>query len=164
MLRQSSSLYLTNASLKSYLIGLWFSLRTHATQIWQNPQQLLHPMDLNAPAASSRLSIYHKLIPGGQQKGTLHHKPSVLTTQTTESAVPSRSQTPVPRVVEPVSNDPQHSPVTPTVPNPLNRRISYANPPVVNAPGYTPILESVDHAIKVTGIQPLQLPWTLTTD
>ncbi|KDQ25351.1 hypothetical protein PLEOSDRAFT_40690 [Pleurotus ostreatus PC15] len=30
----------------SYLVGLWFSLRTHATQIWQNPQQLLQPLDL----------------------------------------------------------------------------------------------------------------------
>ncbi|CAK9782206.1 hypothetical protein CC85DRAFT_282218 [Cutaneotrichosporon oleaginosum] len=27
--------------LLSYLIGLWFSLRTHASQIWQNPQQLM---------------------------------------------------------------------------------------------------------------------------
>ncbi|KXN88148.1 Low affinity vacuolar monovalent cation/H(+) antiporter [Leucoagaricus sp. SymC.cos] len=30
----------------SYLVGLWFSLRTHASQIWQNPQQLLHPSEL----------------------------------------------------------------------------------------------------------------------
>ena len=26
----------------SYLVGLWFSFRTHASQIWQNPQQLMH--------------------------------------------------------------------------------------------------------------------------
>ncbi|TIA71786.1 hypothetical protein E3P91_02391 [Wallemia ichthyophaga] len=29
----------------SYLVGLWFSLRTHASQIWQNPQQLMHQME-----------------------------------------------------------------------------------------------------------------------
>lgn len=29
----------------SYLIGLWFSLRTHASQIWQNPQQLMKRED-----------------------------------------------------------------------------------------------------------------------
>ena len=46
----------------------------------------------------------------------------------------------------------------------MARRISYANPPVINGPGFTPILESVDHAIKDTGIQPLQLPGNLTTD
>ena len=119
-------------------------------------------MELNAPPPS-RLSIYHKLIPSVQPKGALHHKPSIVTT--IESATPSRSETPLPRVVEPTSSDlPSLSPVTPTVPNPLGRRISYANPPVANAPGYTPILESVDHAIKDTGIQPLQLPGNLTTD
>ncbi|KAI0720559.1 hypothetical protein C8T65DRAFT_715946 [Cerioporus squamosus] len=112
----------------SYLIGLWFSLRTHASQIWQNPQQLLHPAELAAP--TNRLSIYHRLIP-----------------ECTRACTAS----------------------PPTVPTPLaqpamTRRVSHAVPPVVNAPGYTPILESVDHAIKDTGIQPLQLPGNLTTD
>ena len=107
------------------------------------------------------MSLYHKLLPSGQPK--LQHKQSVLTTHTEEG--PSRSETPVPRIHEPTaSNEPPHSPVTPTVPSLLNRRISYANPPAVNAPGYTPIMESVDHAIKDTGIQPLQLPGSLTTD
>ncbi|KNZ73040.1 Low affinity vacuolar monovalent cation/H(+) antiporter [Termitomyces sp. J132] len=39
----------------SYLIGLWFSLRTHASQIWQNPGPLLHPIDISR----DRTSIYH---------------------------------------------------------------------------------------------------------
>ncbi|KAI9058458.1 hypothetical protein FKP32DRAFT_1614893 [Trametes sanguinea] len=155
--------------LLSYLIGLWFSLRTHATQIWQNPQQLLHQTEMNAPAGQNRLSIYHRLIPG-QIKGSLHRKPSNITAHT-ESTAPSRSETPVPRVVEHPASDatPTASTVQPPVPPalvqpPLQRRISYANPPVVNAQGFSPILETVDHAIKDSGIQPLQLPGTMSTD
>ena len=117
------------------------------------------------------MSIYHRLLPGGQNKPDLHHKPSVLTTHTEESHSPSRSETPVPRVHEPLSatSEAPHSSLQPTVPPTLaqpaaNRRISYANPPVVNGPSFTPILESVDHAIKDTGIQPLQLPGSITTD
>src|SRR5882757_7499091 len=45
------------SSPQSYLVGLWFSLRTHASQIWQNPQQLLHPHE------SGRMSLYHKIVP-----------------------------------------------------------------------------------------------------
>ncbi|KIY65228.1 hypothetical protein CYLTODRAFT_379736 [Cylindrobasidium torrendii FP15055 ss-10] len=45
----------------SYLIGLWFSLRTHASQIWQNPQQLLH-QDATLPT-HNRLSVYQRLVP-----------------------------------------------------------------------------------------------------
>ncbi|KAI0356416.1 hypothetical protein OH77DRAFT_1503414 [Trametes cingulata] len=158
--------------LLSYLIGLWFSLRTHASQIWQNPQQLLHPMEINAPSAgNNRMSIYHRLLPG-HSKGSLHRKPSIITTHT-ESNAPSRSETPVPRVVEPISipDAPPTPSVQPSVPSPLaqppmQRRISYANPPVVNvtAQGFSPILESVDHAIKDSGIQPLQLPGSMSTD
>ncbi|KAH9891728.1 hypothetical protein C8Q73DRAFT_700577 [Cubamyces lactineus] len=156
--------------LLSYLIGLWFSLRTHASQIWQNPQQLLHPMEMPAPPSSqNRTSIYHRLLPG-HSKGSLHRKASNLTTQT-ESAAPSRSETPVPRVVEPPASDVTptqtnvHSSVpTPLTQPPLQRRISYANPPVVNTQGFSPILETVDHAIKDSGIQPLQLPGSMSTD
>ncbi|KAI0647972.1 hypothetical protein C8Q79DRAFT_906381 [Trametes meyenii] len=153
----------------SYLIGLWFSLRTHASQIWQNPQQLLHPSEISVPpGGQNRVSIYHRLIPG-QSKGTLQHKPSIITTHT-ESAVPSRSETPVPRVVEHVPEaTPTTSAIQPSVPTPLaqpplQRRISYANPPVVNTQGFSPILESVDHAIKDSGIQPLQLPSHMSPD
>ncbi|KAI0632205.1 hypothetical protein C8Q77DRAFT_1176555 [Trametes polyzona] len=158
----------------SYLIGLWFSLRTHASQIWQNPQQLLHPMELNAPAGGPgqhRVSIYHRLIPG-QSKNSLHHKPSIITTHT-ESGAPSRSETPVPRVVEHAPEESEATPTAstlqPSVPPapaqpPMQRRISYANPPVVNTHGFSPIMESVDHAIKDSGIQPLTLPGSMSTD
>ncbi|KAI8986075.1 hypothetical protein BD414DRAFT_48600 [Trametes punicea] len=156
--------------LLSYLIGLWFSLRTHASQIWQNPQQLLHSMEMNAPAGGhNRISIYQRFLPG-HAKGSLHRKPSNITTQT-ESTTPSRSETPVPRVVEhpPSDTTPTPSTVHASVPPPLSqpplqRRISYANPPVVNAQGFSPILETVDHAIKDSGIQPLQLPGSMSPD
>ncbi|KAH9854771.1 hypothetical protein C2E23DRAFT_913144 [Lenzites betulinus] len=155
--------------LLSYLIGLWFSLRTHASQIWQNPQQLLHPLELNPPpGGQSRVSIYHRLIPG-QSKHSLRHKPSIITTHT-ESGAPSRSETPVPRVVEHIPEAPlSPSGLQPSVPTPLaqpsmQRRISYAKPPVINSQGFSPIMESVDHAIKDTGIQPLHLHGSMSTD
>ncbi|KAG8886630.1 hypothetical protein FRB97_000050 [Tulasnella sp. 331] len=77
----------------SYLIGLWFSLRTHASQIWQNPQQLMHPLDLNiggpggAPTGTGRQSMYNRLVASQlaqaipQQTHKLLRKASVLTAQ-----------------------------------------------------------------------------------
>ncbi|KAK7682426.1 hypothetical protein QCA50_014631 [Cerrena zonata] len=148
--------------LLSYLIGLWFSLRTHASQIWQNPQQLLHPIDVQVhPSQQNRISLYNRLIPGTHptsQGLSLRHQPSITT-----STVPSRSQTPTPRAPDASSPTDQHPSISlPGTQNPGPKRISYANPPVINAPSpYTPLLESVNHAIKDTGIQP---PDHITTD
>ena len=47
--------------LQSYLIGLWFSLRTHASQIWRNPQQL---MEQDLPT-HQRLSLHPKPLASG---------------------------------------------------------------------------------------------------
>ncbi|OBZ68774.1 Low affinity vacuolar monovalent cation/H(+) antiporter [Grifola frondosa] len=155
--------------LLSYLIGLWFSLRTHASQIWQNPQQVMHMMDIAGPPGHNRLSIYHRLIPGSiaqsnRESGGLRHKSSTITTNTS-SATTSRSETPVPRAQD-VQSTSQAQPLSPTTQaqTPLPKRISYANPPVIQTQGFTPIMESVDHAIKDSGIQPLQLPGSITTD
>lgn len=57
----------------------------------------------------------------------------------------------------------------PFVPPSTNRRVSYAPTPAppphgYQQPGYTPLLESVDHAIKNTGVVPMQLPESMTTD
>ncbi|KAF7299265.1 hypothetical protein MIND_00875200 [Mycena indigotica] len=131
----------------SYLIGLWFSLRTHASQIWQNPQQLLNPLEL--PIHNQRpFSLYHRLVqptPGGT--GRLQHKTSVRS---------ERSQTPVPHptlAIHQPSSSTTTIPSSPTIP----RRVSYA------PPGFSPVLESVDHAVKgVQGLQPL--PDTMSTD
>ncbi|VDC04610.1 unnamed protein product [Peniophora sp. CBMAI 1063] len=59
----------------SYIVALWFSLRTHASQIWQNPQQLLHPPE------HGRMSLYHKIVPASTHTASaphsnLRHKPS----------------------------------------------------------------------------------------
>ncbi|KAI0086590.1 hypothetical protein BDY19DRAFT_894663 [Irpex rosettiformis] len=152
----------------SYLIGLWFSLRTHATQIWQNPQQLMHPLD-DPAQQQHRVSIYQKLLPNTLNKiPSIHRKPS--TVNILEGLADSRSQTPLPRLYDnlPTVNvsgpsQPSTSQGAPT-PSQSGRRISYANPPVTNQATLTPLLESVDHAIKDTGIQPLSLGPTLTPD
>ncbi|GJE91758.1 calcium/proton exchange-like protein [Phanerochaete sordida] len=156
--------------LLSYLIGLWFSLRTHASQIWQNPQQLLHPTEMPVEPSNPRISLYQRLLPGTFQKlPSVHHKPSII--HRSESRDTSRSQTPVPRGPEesllPLpqsSSQAQNSNQAPTTAAAGNRRISYANPPVINAPGMTPLLESVDYAIHDSAIHPLQLPGNLTQE
>ncbi|KAK4700273.1 Ca2+:H+ antiporter, partial [Phenoliferia sp. Uapishka_3] len=50
----------------SYLIGLWFSLRTHASQIWQNNQSsheqaLVRPLTAHIP--NDRNSLYKRVLP-----------------------------------------------------------------------------------------------------
>lgn len=56
----------------SYVIGLWFSLRTHASQIWQSassatqqPSQHLstHPIPDSIPPHMRRASVYQRLLP-----------------------------------------------------------------------------------------------------
>lgn len=148
----------------SYLIGLWFSLRTHATQIWQNPQQLLHSTEV---AGTNRSSVYHRLVPGTphpqpQQPGllqpsVLHRKPSTI------NSVSSRSGTPTPKgpdggtssAIAQASSSAQPQ-LSFTLNPPAPRKISYADPPVINTHAAipTPLLESVGHAIKDTGIHP----------
>ena len=134
-------------------------------------------MDLQVPSGPNRFSLYHKLIPGGsnvnssqRRPGSLRHKASTITAGT-ESAAPSRSQTPVPRIIESqssTSNDAQGSSQpsgTSQAPHTSGRRISYANPPVIQPQGgLTPLLETVDHALKDTGLQPISLPSNMTTD
>ncbi|KAG2152988.1 Sodium/calcium exchanger protein-domain-containing protein [Suillus bovinus] len=158
----------------SYLIGLWFSLRTHATQIWQNPQPLLQPLDIPT-THPSRLSLYQ------------HHRPhsnatTVSTAQSPPSQIPPiireprlrpegshertrleddpRFQTPAPRLTVPTANT-----ASPTSSS-LLRRVSYVphtTPQSAQSQTqYTPLLESVDHAIKSTGALPL--PSTMSTD
>ncbi|EIW81284.1 hypothetical protein CONPUDRAFT_56471 [Coniophora puteana RWD-64-598 SS2] len=152
----------------SYLVGLWFSLRTHATQIWQNPQQLLQqPLEL----PSNRLSVYQRLLQPGQGQGpasqashprSLRHKRSNVTSAA-DSDFPSRSATPTPRApdVQVSFTDRRPAPPSPT----LTRRVSHA-PQVAPSQqqGMTPLLESVDFAMKNNNLHPTQLPESMTTD
>jgi Ca2+:H+ antiporter len=50
----------------AYLIGIWFSLRTHVKQIWHEPQ---HPSN----AALQDSSIYRKLLPTHIVQQLLHY-------------------------------------------------------------------------------------------
>ncbi|GLB38303.1 putative Ca(2) cation antiporter (CaCA) (TC 2.A.19) family protein [Lyophyllum shimeji] len=83
----------------SYLVGLWFSLRTHASQIWQNPQSLMHPtMDMQHP---SRTSLYQRLIPSSHPPSThpptaahtAHRKPSNIHATPVPADVPRQYPT-----------------------------------------------------------------------
>ncbi|KAI0304407.1 hypothetical protein B0F90DRAFT_1249069 [Multifurca ochricompacta] len=145
----------------SYLIGLWFSLRTHASQIWQNPQQLLHPHE------SGRMSLYHKMVPPSnlipgvsrpvsqRDSGTVRHKPNFVGADVVNLG--SHSVSTGPQSAGSAPTDPSAS-ASPLLPSTL-RRSSYPNPPASPPPGsLVPILESVDHALKDTGLQPDHLP------
>ncbi|KLO05926.1 hypothetical protein SCHPADRAFT_946505 [Schizopora paradoxa] len=143
--------------LLSYLIGLWFSLRTHASQIWQNPQQLMHPIDLSVPSRQGRMSIYNRLMQSGLTSSLptyrLNRKPSDITAPT------SRAQSPIPRDS---ASDQRSAP----------KHISIALPPQPRSPTterrnaqmglQTPFMESVNHAVKTSA--PVALPEHLTTD
>ncbi|KAG8724709.1 hypothetical protein FRC09_015405 [Ceratobasidium sp. 395] len=143
----------------SYLIGLWFSLRTHATSIWQNPQQLMQPTEISVNAGSLRIgSVTAKqLLPTHQR--TLNRKVSTATLTGILSGGSNQN-----------TSGPSGSPTQ-------NRRISYA-PPALQfqtgaAPGnqnlapphqpgaMTPVFESVQQAVKNN--QSLQ-PTNFSTD
>lgn len=175
MLLRFANEFVHHVVTQSYLIGLWFSLRTHASQIWQNPQQLMHPLDfggVNVPGNSNRMSLYHRLaqanLTGSLPTYRLQRKPSVATTVESVSGVPPMSPTSPSRGMQsqqtqlPQSSAPApsaHRPRSPT----FHRRASNANPSGQQVP-YTPIIDSVDHAVKNHGLQGQSLPPTLTTD
>ncbi|TFY70337.1 hypothetical protein EVG20_g2669 [Dentipellis fragilis] len=149
----------------SYLVGLWFSLRTHASQIWQNPRQLLQSQE------PSRISVYHKLTPGLRAAGSLNHRPSFVGSEA--SHLPSRAQTPVPR--QPDYPAPAFQPgvvqfadqtPTPAASSSVTYRMPYAASSAVQPSGsaYAPILESVDHAIKDAGLNSSRLPDHMTAE
>ncbi|RDB17965.1 Low affinity vacuolar monovalent cation/H(+) antiporter [Hypsizygus marmoreus] len=142
----------------SYLIGLWFSLRTHATQIWQNPQPLLHPMDI---PVSNRLSLYQRLVPSkdtpssAQRPASLQRKPSaVQSTTQTASGVREGSRSQPVSSTEPSTQIDGGHPVSPS----NQRRVSYAqNQP---QPPFTPVMETVDRTVKDS----MQAPETMSAD
>ncbi|KAG8818200.1 hypothetical protein FRC17_010906 [Serendipita sp. 399] len=147
----------------SYLIGLWFSLRTHASQIWQNPRQLME-LDINAPGGTGRMSLYHKLLqmPSGlptyrrseslvRHPDGLHRKASVTTTNT-QASLRATSYRGQPTSIHPhvaTASGQEHPPSHITLPPPVspsvNRRSANVLPSGV---GYTPIIEQVKQATK----------------
>ena len=131
---------------------MWFSLRTHASQIWQNPQQLLHP-EIPGPGGN-RASVYQKLVPTA-----LRHS---------ESVGQKIGRNSISILGQPNATSISQSELT--TPTTSDRRISYAQSPSVNlpppslTPGIAPLLETVDHAIQHTGLQPTALPENMTRE
>ncbi|EJD50677.1 hypothetical protein AURDEDRAFT_112251 [Auricularia subglabra TFB-10046 SS5] len=122
----------------SYVVGLWFSLRTHASQIWQNPQQLLHnPLDQLAGGGTGRMSLYHKLL---NPPAILAPRRQSLTRKTSVSTTTGSIAGPSVNFAAAASGSGPQPPASP-------RRTSYG-------PGFTPLIESVNQAVKSTGLQP----------
>ncbi|EJC97966.1 uncharacterized protein FOMMEDRAFT_162309 [Fomitiporia mediterranea MF3/22] len=148
--------------LLSYLIGLWFSLRTHASQIWQNPQPLMHPFDLPITPGQGRASLYHRLTQGGLTLPThrLNRKSSEVTVHDGQQ---SRAQTPAVR--DPPSGSQFPGGLSSGPPSPgLTRKVSHGPQASQHAGAYTPLVESVSHAVKNSGVQTANLPDNLTSD
>lgn len=143
---------------QSYLVGLWFSLRTHASQIWQNPQPLLNPLvDISS---SNRLATYLRSLQPTSHSSSREPRYK-RSNNPCEYEVESRNQTPAPRPVEPLpgSSRPPLSPASPS-----QRRVSIAAPQQSMIQNYTPIIESVDLALKNSHLHPMQLPENMSTD
>jgi Ca2+:H+ antiporter len=147
--------------IQSYLIGLWFSLRTHASQIWQNPQELMHKIEMGAPGAPGthphRVSVFQgsKGLPS-----SLSRKRSIVAPSEIDADL--LAQTPIPRAHEHASSTSR--PVSPVI----GRRVSYAphtaaTTGVATTPGLLPVLDTVDSAVKA-GLQPIHLPESMTTE
>jgi Ca2+:H+ antiporter len=125
-------------------------------------------MELPISSNPNRTSVYHRLVAntGGTQRRTqsIHRKPS--SAGNIGSNAPSRSQTPLLRNADypqsGLSNvPPQQMTSQPASPH-LARRVSYAASSVPH-PAFIPVLESVDQAVKDSGVN-MQLPNDMTTD
>lgn len=148
-----SPLKLLNNVSQSYLVGLWFSLRTHATQIWQNPQSLLQSLEIPPP---HRVSGYQR-TPTTTPQPTVREAHKRGDPSGVEHDLPFSCQASSPKFVESTPVQQQagmsHPPLSPE-----RKRVSYAPPPSTQQ-HFTPLIESVDLAIKNT-----QLPENLTKD
>lgn len=80
--------------LLAYGIGLWFSLRTHASHIWNSTPSTIHPEHLPPPL--HRASVYKRLFPKNYEpRLPLHHQNEAgPSTRDVDSQVSSTSATP----------------------------------------------------------------------
>ncbi|WVQ85360.1 calcium/proton exchanger [Cryptococcus sp. DSM 104549] len=156
----------------SYLIGLWFSLRTHAAQIWQNPQQLMKSEEaaaLGGVHPALKATIAQRLTP--QALGhilPLHKSNTASPAQATHGAGASGAGAGI--TASPRTGTLKLAPVEDggAVPAPASGPSS-AHPdggrPFNLPTGYTPFLDSVDQDMKSSShLTPMRLPGTLTTE
>ncbi|GHJ85760.1 hypothetical protein NliqN6_2162 [Naganishia liquefaciens] len=78
----------------AYLIGLWFSLRTHASQIWQNPQPLMRLDEIPAGGMhpAHRATVYQRLTPQAVMQQLL--PTTAKATEPTSGKAPEMSRRP----------------------------------------------------------------------
>ncbi|KAF9072131.1 hypothetical protein BDP27DRAFT_1361201 [Rhodocollybia butyracea] len=175
----------------SYLIGLWFSLRTHASQIWQNPQQLLHSNDLSGSipmhrdlANMNRTHPAHPIPPHLESQSGWREESSDAGREREEPSSPLFQR----RVISRAEGSAGGGSVSPGGPGSALNAGSSAVGTAAGAGGgsgsgigtggsgagsvgggpYTPLMESVDQAVKNTSLQlpetNLKLPETMTRD
>ncbi|OCF75230.1 calcium/proton exchanger [Kwoniella mangroviensis CBS 8886] len=159
----------------SYLIGLWFSLRTHAAQIWQNPQQLMKSDEANAIQAmhpAVKATLTQRITP----QAVMQHILPLHKSTTASPVQPSRSTQGSPKAS--ISRLPSHlginkppSNATATVQEEQGDHGEGSGGRLTsstfNLPaGYTPFLDSVDKDLKNSSnhLTPMRLPSTLTTE
>lgn len=131
----------------------------------------MHPLEFSVPSGQGRMSIYHRLLQTGLTSTLPTHRLNRKASDLTHPGddVPSRSETPVPRDRQATTSN-IHVHASSNPPSPVQiRRMSKALSG--QAPSnqqqtalYTPFLESVNHAVKDSGLRPMPLPDNLTTD
>ncbi|WVN85581.1 calcium/proton exchanger [Cryptococcus depauperatus CBS 7841] len=160
----------------SYMIGLWFSLRTHAAQIWQNPQQLMRAEEVlgpNHPAVKATLAqrltpqaLAQHLLPLHKQAGAIGASP--VAPMGGPHAVQGGLR--LDPTGLPKTDEQDAPPTTTTFHSHGHQQLS--NQPDTARPGshfvlpggYTPYLESIDQASRSTRLSPMRLPSSLTTE
>ncbi|OWZ55023.1 calcium/proton exchanger [Cryptococcus neoformans c45] len=174
----------------SYLIGLWFSLRTHAAQIWQNPQQLMKSEEAQAVSEAHpalKTTLAQRVTPQAlmQHVLPLHKSNNPPATSSTNPVVPvATNEGSIPATVSPKTGTLRLAPsgltkdgtdqTANTTPG-HSQQSSHANGIETSRPspntsqvftlpaGYTPYFESIDQATK-SNLTPVHLPGTLTTE
>ncbi|GAA5906066.1 calcium/hydrogen antiporter [Sporobolomyces salmoneus] len=105
----------------SYAVGIWFSLRTHASQIWQNAAPAIHEQGLGRPggatastgqqALDNRRSLYHRVVPSQlfqtskRRVSGLHTASGVTPAQTPLFAPSNAASNPLGAVASPAKVD-----------------------------------------------------------
>ncbi|WVW80411.1 calcium/proton exchanger [Kwoniella bestiolae CBS 10118] len=158
----------------SYLIGLWFSLRTHAAQIWQNPQQLMKSDEaanaIQAMHPAVKATLTQRITP----QAVMQHILPLHKSTTASPVQPSRSTQGSPKSsmnrlpsqlgIHKPSTVPEEREGEQGESSGTNGRLTSST---FNLPaGYTPFLDSVDKDLKNsnTHLTPMRLPSTLTTE